>query len=193
MTVVGYVLIVAGAAWLGVLTFVVLLCVRQIGIVQVAIRLGVRDAAAALGSTSLPIGAAIPNDAAEVLDVRSDARHIVFVSAQCSACRDVLNAAGNFRSTVPVVIAVQGPQPEASEYLKLIPTGARAVVGRDADIVFGAFKVTATPFAVTVDEGFIVGHVYLSDLRQLDRVITGVHAVSGDASANGDRRRQEVV
>jgi hypothetical protein len=162
-------LVLAGI-WLGILTLVVVLLVRQIGLLTV--RLSVAGQAPDLDNDGPEVGSNVPEEVASALpEVVDERAYVLLISASCTPCREL--AAGirqhDFEQTV--VALVPGDGELADELVALLPSGVRAVRDPEARRLAGALGINSTPFAVEVERGTVTRKAYLydgaSDLMEL--------------------------
>ena len=139
--------------WLGVLTLVVVLVVRQIGLLTV--RLSVAGEATPLDDDGPEVGSSLPEDVISVLpDQEEDPAYLLLISSTCTPCRElVADLQGKHRFEQKIVALVPGPEEMASELAALLPSGIRAVLDPQATELAEALDLACTPFALEVDRG----------------------------------------
>jgi hypothetical protein len=159
---------VLGAAWLGVLTVVVVLLVRQLGLVTARLSYG----PAATHADSLELGAAVPAVARFALPPGTiDLGYVVFLSGDCEPCHGF---AETLDESLPeqTVFVMTGDTRAASDLVDHIP-GEPAIV-RDplAREITEAFRVSATPLALKLREGVVSGRARLRNAQDLIALAT---------------------
>jgi len=145
--------------WLAVLSFALILLVRQLGIVtnwaqQVTER---RD-------DGLEIGEGVSKRALEVLPEMGDKlTYVVFLDGQCQPCREFALEAGRsaeiaaLEGKITMSAVVTGTGAQAKELERLLPDWVHAARGSDADAVKKDFKVIQTPAVYEVEKGNVTG------------------------------------
>jgi hypothetical protein len=155
--------LVLACVWLAVLTLVVILLVRQIGLLTVRLSVVGRQAPH-LHSDGPEVGSSVPEEVASALpEVRSERAYVVLISAGCTPCREL--AAGirrhDFEQTVTAL--VPGHEVLADELAALLPPGVRVVRDPEAPRLAQALSISSTPFAVEVERGIVTRKAYLYD------------------------------
>jgi hypothetical protein len=145
-------------AWLGVLTFVVVLLVRQVGLLTV--RLSMATQAISLDDDGPEIGSTLPEDVAEVMPEEERA-YVLLISASCEPCRELVVELDGRRFERSVVALVPGRQEQAAELAALLPTGIRAVLDPDATHLVESLDLESTPFAIEIERGTVTRKVHL--------------------------------
>jgi hypothetical protein len=145
-------------AWLGVLTFVVVLLVRQVGLLTV--RLSMATQAISLDDDGPEIGSTLPEDVAEVMPEEERA-YVLLISASCEPCRELVVELDGRRFEQSVVALVPGRQEQAAELAALLPTGIRAVLDPDATDLVESLDLESTPFAIEIERGTVSRKVHL--------------------------------
>jgi len=94
-------------AWLGVLTFVVMLLVRQVGLLTVRVTMATQ--AMSLDDDGPDIGSSLPEDVAELMPERERA-YLLLISAGCEPCRELVAELDGHRFEQKMVALVPGYQ-----------------------------------------------------------------------------------
>jgi hypothetical protein len=148
--------------WLGVLTLVVILLVRQIGLLTV--RLSVAGEATPLDNDGPEIGSSVPEDVAEVLpDQAEEHAYLLLISSTCTPCWELVSDLGQRRFEQNVVALVPGHGEKASELAALLPSGIQTVLDPEATRLAGALQLESTPFALEVEHGTVTRKAYLHE------------------------------
>src|SRR5215218_1023644 len=124
MSALAIVALVLACVWLGVLTFVVVLLVRQVGLLTV--RLSMATQAISLDDDGPEVGSILPEDVAEVMP-DGERAYLLLISASCEPCRELVAELDGHHFEQSVVALVPGRQEQASELAALLPPGIRVV------------------------------------------------------------------
>src|SRR5215207_3770698 len=146
--------------WLGVLSFVVVLLVRQIGLLTV--RLSVAGQALSLDNDGPEVGSKVPDEVASVLPNPEEGRaYLLLVSATCAPCRQLVADIGERHFEQAIVALVPGSEQVAGGLASLLPSGIQAVLDPDASRLAEAHKIHSTPFALETANGTVTRISYL--------------------------------
>jgi hypothetical protein len=145
-------------AWLGVLTFVVMLLVRQVGLLTV--RLTMATQAMSLDDDGPEVGSSLPEDVAEVMPERERA-YLLLISADCDPCRELVAELDGHRFEEKVVALVPGRREQASELAALLPPDIRVVLDPEATDLAESLDLESTPFALEVESSTVIRKVHL--------------------------------
>jgi hypothetical protein len=144
--------------WLGVLTFVVMLLVRQVGLLTV--RLSMAAQAMSLDDDGPEIGSSLPEDVAEVMP-EGERAYLLLISAGCDPCRELAAELDGHRFEQKVVALVPGREEQAGELADLLPAGIRVVLDPEATQLAESLDLESTPFALEVESGMVNRKVHL--------------------------------
>jgi hypothetical protein len=158
MSALAIVALVLACVWLGVLTFVVVLLVRQVGLLTV--RLSMATQAISLDDDGPEVGSTLPEDVTEVMPDRERA-FLLLISASCEPCRELVVELDGHQFEQSVVALVPGRQEQASELAALLPPGIRVVVDPEATQLAESLDLESTPFAIAVEGGTVTSKVHL--------------------------------
>src|SRR3712207_5271059 len=148
--------------WLGVLTLVVVLLVRQIGLLTV--RLSVASQAFSLDDDGPEVGSSLPEEVTSVLpELREERAYLLLISAGCTPCRKLVVDLEGHRFEQKVVALVPGRPEQAGEIAALLPSGVRTVLDPQAAGVADALKLESTPFALEVERGTVTAKAYMHE------------------------------
>ena len=155
--------LVLACIWLGVLTLVVVLLVRQIGLLTV--RLSVAGDTISLDDDGPEVGSSIPEDVASVLPNRGKERaFLLLISSSCTPCRElVADLQGEHSFEQKIVALVPGPEEQARELAALLSSGMRAVLDPEATRLAEALDLESTPFALEVERGMVSRKAFLHE------------------------------
>jgi hypothetical protein len=145
-------------AWLGVLTFVVMLLVRQVGLLTV--RLTMATQAMSLDDDGPEVGSSLPEDVAEVMPERERA-YLLLISADCDPCRELVAELDGHRFEEKVVALVPGRREQAAELAALLPPDIRVVLDPEATDLAESLDLESTPFALEVESSTVIRKVHL--------------------------------
>jgi hypothetical protein len=149
-------------AWLGVLTLVVVLLVRQIGLLTV--RLSVASQTLSLDDDGLEVGSRVPEDVASVLsDLEEDRCYLLLISAGCTPCRELVVDLNEHRFEQKILALVPGREEQASQLAALLPSGIRVVLDPEATELAESLELESTPFAIEVEGGTVTRKTYLHE------------------------------
>ena len=150
--------------WLGVLTLVVVLLVRQIGLLTV--RLSVASQAFSLDNDGPEVGSSLPEEVTSVVpELMEEQAFLLLISSSCTPCRELVSdLQGEQRFEEQKIVAlVQGHEDQAREMAALLPSGIRVVLDPDAARVAGAIDLESTPFALEVERGTVARKAFLHE------------------------------
>ena len=146
--------------WLGVLTLIAVLLVRQIGLLTV--RLNVASQTLSLDDGP-EVGSDVPEEVASVLPGRDERSYLLLVSAGCEPCRELVSDLGEHRFEQSVVALVPGRAEQASELAALLPSGVRAVLDPKATRLAEVLELESTPFALEIEGGTFTRKAFLHE------------------------------
>ena len=158
MSALAIVALVLACVWLGLLTFVVVLLVRQVGLLTV--RLSMATQAISLDDDGPEVGSTLPEDVAEVVP-DGERAYLLLISASCEPCRELVVELDGHQFEQSVVALVPGRQEQASELAALLPPGVRVVVDPEATQLAESLDLESTPFAIAVEGGTVTSKVHL--------------------------------
>ena len=149
--------------WLGVLTLVVVLLVRQIGLLTV--RLSVASQAFSLDNDGPEVGSSLPEEVTSVVpELMEERAFLLLISSSCTPCRElVADLQGEHRFEQKVVALVPGHEEPAREMAALLPSGIRVVLDPEAARVAEALDLESTPFALEVERGMVTRKAFLHE------------------------------
>ena len=149
--------------WLGVLTLVVVLLVRQIGLLTV--RLSVASQAFSLDDDGPELGSSLPEDVTSVLPglEEEERAYLLLISAGCTPCRELVADLGERSFGQKIVALVPGGEEQAREMAALLPSGMQVVLDPEAVRLASALRLESTPFALEVERGTVTRKAYLHE------------------------------
>lgn len=134
--------------WLGALTLVVVLLVRQIGLLTV--RLSIASQTISLDDDGPEVGSDVPEDVASVLPDHEEPAYLLLISAGCDPCRELVADLGGRHFEQDIVALVPGREEQASELAVLLPSGMQVVLDPKATMLAESLELEATPFALEI-------------------------------------------
>jgi hypothetical protein len=158
MSALAIVALVLVCAWLGILTFVVMLLVRQVGLLTV--RFSMATQAMSLDDDGPEIGSSLPEDVAEVMP-EGERAYLLLISAGCDPCRELVAELDGRRFEQNVVALVPGRQEQAAELAALLPPDIRVVLDPEATDLAESLGLESTPFALEVESATVIRKVHL--------------------------------
>ena len=162
MSALAIVALVLVCIWLGVLTLVIVLLVRQIGLLTV--RLSVAGEATPLDNDGPEIGSSVPEDVAVVLpDQPEEHAYLLLVSSTCTPCWELVADLGERRFEQKIVALVPGHGEKAGELAALLPSGIQVVLDPEATRLAEALQLESTPFALEIEHGAVTRKAYLHE------------------------------
>jgi hypothetical protein len=145
-------------AWLGVLTFVVMLLVRQVGLLTV--RFSMATQAMSLDDDGPDIGSSLPEDVAEVMP-EGDRAYLLLISEGCDPCRELVAELDGHRFEQKIVALVPGRQEQAGELAALLPPDIKVVLDPEATQLAESMDLESTPFVLEVEKSTVTRKVHL--------------------------------
>jgi hypothetical protein len=148
--------------WLGVLSLVVVLLVRQVGLLSLRLSAVGQGQTVSLDDDGPEIGSNVPEDvSASLSHLEGERAYLLLASATCGSCREVIADIGSHHFEQQVTALIPGREELSSEIATLLPPGVRAVLDPEASKLADALKIHSTPFAVEIQDGKIAGKAYL--------------------------------
>jgi hypothetical protein len=148
--------------WLGILTLVVVLLVRQIGLLSA--RLSVASEATSLDDDGPEVGSSVPEDVTVVLpDQAEEHAYLLLISSTCTPCWELVADLGEHRFEQKIVALVPGHEEQAGELAALLPSGIQVVLDPEATRLAGALQLESTPFALEVERATVTRKAFLHE------------------------------
>ncbi len=169
MTLIELVALVVVCVWLAALTLVVLLLVRQLG--MVTLRLDLVGNQAPMPADGPGIGEELPAEVTDHLpELAQGRRFLLLISPTCVPCHEIAPRLAEVTVSEPVTALVPGRRELAEELTAMLPETYQVVEDPVATQVAQTLRLERTPSAVELRDGVINGKAYLfqaSDLQQL--------------------------
>lgn len=163
--------LLAIVVWLSGLTLVVLLLVRQLGLVTLRLDAGSGNSSV-VPREGPDVGTELP---ASVLDripaLHDGLSYLLLVSPTCTACHEIASRLDAVRVTGRVVALVPGGEELAGPFAKLLPRHYEVVRDPDAVDIANELDLDRTPFALEIDDGIVSGRAHLFRASDLQRLI----------------------
>jgi hypothetical protein len=148
------------ALWLGLLTLVAILSVRQMALLTAEISLNASGFSVLTDGPE--VGRPIPDLLGATLAESGLAKaHVVLLSANCVPCRELVVGLKTRRLPNNIVALVTGRETVAGSFVELMPKVMRVVRDPLAQQLALALQIKSTPFAVSVAEGAVTRKRYL--------------------------------
>jgi hypothetical protein len=184
--------------WLGALTLLVLLTVRQASLLTVRFDVALRSLRSPFDD-GLAIGSDVP-EGVEVLIPRMEddgaAIYLLFLAASCESCRQIAAELGGVALRPNLVALVSGLDDEAERVAALLPSGVAVLRDPDASTVARGLRVDTRPFALGIEGHRITGKALLTGSSDLVRLIESERMVADEripkaleVTRDGDRSR----
>lgn len=146
--------------WLGALTLVVVLLVRQVGLLT--IRFSAAAQSLSPDNDGPEVGSDVPEDVTSALpELEGERAYLLLASASCTPCRELVDDIGDRRFEQKIIALVPGNEEQAGELAGLLPSGIRPVLDPEATRLAGTLEIESTPFAVEVERGTVTRKTYL--------------------------------
>ena len=194
------VLVVVGI-WLGVLTLVIILTIRQIALLTVRLSMvnTVPDAPVftddtfSLADDGPDVGSSIPEEVVSLLpglpELVEGRAYVLLISATCTSCRKLAAELRGHRFQRPVIALVPGSEELARGLVQLLPAGMHIVRNPEATRVAKSLQIRSTPFAVAIENGTITKKAYMYHAADFVEFVDGKEA----PMANGHVRNTKEV
>lgn len=157
----GVAALIAAGIWLGVLTFVVVLLVRQLALISAWAQ---EQAPGGSRAEGIDIGAEVPTAALDVLPAMQEGLcYVLFLDGNCQPCRELALEAGRspdfaaLRDSIPIGASVRGSGAPSDEIERLLPSWVSVIRSEEADLLAKNFEVAQTPCIMEVERGRVTG------------------------------------
>lgn len=160
--------------WLGTLTLLQLLTVRQIGVITAKMSLGNSSAAMDFLSTDGPeLGSTLPFEIGQAIPALNDrAKWMLFVSSTCTTCRQLMADLHQENADLPpFVLLVAGNAELADGLRQLAPRTAEVIVDPVAAHTAQTLRIRSTPFLLKVTDQIITNKTYVFDYQTMVKAI----------------------
>lgn len=193
-------LVVVVAVWLAVISFVLILVVRQIGLLTVRVSFAAPEVP--VDEVGLPVGTEIPD---HVLDgVSAGGRPVstlLLLSGTCGDCRGLATGLEAESVGDGTLVLIAGGKALAEEVGELLPADLPRLYEPDASRIARALGIDTVPFGMNVAGGVIRAKTFLRSASDVERLnvrvesderamsVVQVPASNGDGAAGEVARR----
>ena len=200
----GTVALVVACIWMGVLTLVLVLVIRQIALLTVRLSNAGHIPSQQVEDGFSPaddgpqVGGNAPDEVIAALpELEHDKNLVLLISATCTPCRELAAELGRNSSELPelpTVALVPGSQMSLVDALvDLLPSSMRVVRDPDATQFANALEIQSTPFGVAVNEGRVLGKSYLHGKSDIIALAETVEKLSSEESQAFNANFKEVT
>jgi hypothetical protein len=167
--------------WLGVLTLVIVLIVRQIGVLTV--QLSAAGPSFSVDEDGPEVNSPVPAEVIATLpQVNSERATILFISATCTPCRTLVADLQKYRFDSQVTALVAGRQELADGLIKMLSPSVNVVRDPAASQVAEAFNIHSTPFALMVEEETVKMKTYVRSADHFLALVAGHRTKESETS-----------
>lgn len=157
--------VVIVAVWLAVLSLVVILLVRQLGLVTVRLDANTFS----LDKDGPEVGSLIPPEILQKVPRlgQGGLAYVLTLGATCTPCRELVS---NLRGAQfdEDMIALLGGRPEVADSVaEMLPPSFSVVRDPVAHETATALSIQSTPFVIEVQDGVVTGRAYVRDRGEL--------------------------
>jgi hypothetical protein len=176
-------------AWLALISLLVLLLVRQVGLITV--RLDRARSAGAPVADGLAVGDRLPSEVTDRLaGTLADTRaYLLVLGAVCQPCRQLLDDLRDARFDAPVHAVVSGSAEHAEAVLELVPETMQPVREPAATAIVRALEIESTPFVFEVRDGQVTAKAMV---RGAEHFLAFIDEGAAKATERGRPVRKEV-
>jgi len=154
--------LIFASIWIGVLTVVCMLLVRQLGLVTV--RLDRASDRSAPVQDGLDVGAPIPPTLASALPhANGEGFYLLIVGAMCGPCRELADDLHDTPDDRRVIAIVSGHEEHAQSLAAMLPPAIEVVRDPLAARVVELLEVEITPFVFEIKLGRVTGKAAIRD------------------------------
>jgi len=171
------------ALWSGILTSVMLLFTRQLGLFQ--LRLDRGDGS--VQSDGLPIGAPAPPEVLDIVVEHHDRCDLLILDGDCSPCRNLVNELTNAVLHPRLRVLIAGPERSAVALGDRLPLATNVLYGPRVDAAMQSLELHSTPVVLSVREGQITHKAQLRDGLHL-LTLLGPQGPEREPDTVGDHR-----
>lgn len=162
-------LAVAGG-WLLLLSVVVLLLVRQLGLVT--LRLDMSTQAVSLNADGPEIGTRLPDRAVSLLyEVQSGLNYVLLLSANCDPCRQIAPSLSSVQTEGGLIAVIPGPEDLTEALASLLPANYRTIRDPAATQIAEVLGITRTPSVFEIEDGILTGKAWIFSHNDFQRLV----------------------
>ncbi|MFL5900074.1 MAG: hypothetical protein ACJ75S_02600 [Solirubrobacterales bacterium] len=156
MSQLGILAVVLISAWLGILSVVIALLVRQVALLTYRV-----DPDYALDG--LAVGRRIPSSISKLLPEGSGS--VLVLGVGCGACRELVDGLRGHVIDEPLVAIIEGDELLAQTLVEALPENIQTLTGQSAEHAYSALGLQTTPFMFSVEHRKILRKDVLRGLR----------------------------
>lgn len=168
------------ASWLGVLSLVLILVIRQVSLLD--IQIGESGLSFHPPQEGLSIGAPLPDGVRQVLpDTSEKPVHLLLLSTTCSLCNQLSVALQDqIFHKVEIVVLITGQNDLAQAMSSGWPPNIRAIHNPEAAKIAQLLKVRSIPFVMKLEHGTVVDKDYVRNSTSLLNAFSSSTAVDSN-------------
>jgi thiol-disulfide isomerase/thioredoxin len=162
--------IVLACAWLALLTLVVLLLTRQLGLLTLRLDQFAPESTAPVDTPT--IGTDLLGVLRQVApELVGGLRYVVFMSATCAPCRELAPELHAVHAGAEFAVVISGPESTAAGLVAALPHRWTVISDPGASQIVGEIGLRHTPTALELDDGVVTGRAVLNQAQDLQRLI----------------------
>ncbi|HEX2296417.1 MAG TPA: hypothetical protein VHN37_14060 [Actinomycetota bacterium] len=161
--------VVVVALWLAVLSFVVLLLVRQLGLLTVLVRQG--GPPTVMDYDGLEVGEKVPDDVLATLPLNGKPSYVLLLSTTCGPCRELAADLSGTDLGAPLIALISGSDELADAMVDMLPKNLHVVRDPEATAVAKSLRINSSPFALELETGTVTGKSYVNTRDDLLRLV----------------------
>jgi len=147
------------AAWLAVLSLVVILLVRQLSLVTMRLSLVAPHAPA--DAAGPEVGSAVPQDVSALVGHDGRSTVLILLSATCATCRSLAARVSARELGAETVVLVAGRKPLVSTIAELLPPDSDVRLDPQASRIARGLGLDTVPFGLRLDSGTVSMKAFL--------------------------------
>ena len=176
---VGFILM---SVWLGILTLIIVLTLRQIGIMTV--QLSMVGPGFSVDTDGPEVGSSVPDTVITTLPQMNDElTTIMLISAACTPCRTLAEDLRKYHFDSPVVTLLTGRQNLADSLAEALSSNTHIVRDPQATQIAEAFNIHSTPYALRIEAGKVKLKTYVRTADHFLALVEGHRTVKAPLSA----------
>lgn len=173
------------ALWLGSITLVVLVLVRQTALLTA--RLEMSGPRLGTPEDGIELGRPVPNEVLALLPNLDPGPHyLLTLSAVCLPCRELVAQLGRRPRGIAMTALLSGSGEPAAVLDRLMPADVQVVRDPDAARLSGLLGVKSTPFVMQIREGQVRGKAFLHGVSDLERLVQASRRVESGQEAHAE-------
>lgn len=161
--------IVGVGVWLAIVSFVVLLLVRQLGLLTVLVQQG--GPPVVMDQDGLDVGEKIPDEVLTALPLNGEPTYVLLLSTTCGPCRELADDLNGTDVDAPLVALIAGADELADALVDMLPNDFHVVRDPDATSLARSLRMNSSPFAMELQTDTVTGKGYVNTRDDLLRLI----------------------